>query len=588
MPYMSKRNTTSDGVVPIGSNLFGTCSTAGSTGAKVVTMPSFNVLVEGVTIHVYFANGNTAPLPTLQVGSTAAKAVICNGSQGGIWKSGSFVSFTYYGGEWVQNDVQDGKTYGLSLSGNTLSIVENGGSSSVTINDDDTTYTLSINGHTLTLTPSSGTAQSVTVPDDNTTYTISFANNTLTLTGSDGSTSTATITVTPLKYTKDAPNVGTKTNNVVQNDVTNNVADGGYALAEGFHTTASGQESHAEGSNTTASHSSSHAEGGGTTSSGIASHSEGYGTTASGNYGSHAEGYDTTASGEASHAEGYNSSASGQYSHASGSNTDAQRRSQTVIGEYNRLDTAGDDETKRGDSAFIIGNGWNNGAITVRQNAYRVDWGGNSHHMFGYSGGVPNQDLGANMYIRADDGNSESWTGRFGTTVYHASSGVRDAGAVGAVMGARHPSQPNIANYIIAIVNPDGTREYQVSDPARFRAAIGIPDAVTSSGSGTASNATWHWRKWASGKIEAWCSYAPTSATSTSVLVSPIRYKDLTISIPSGVFSAAPARVYATSYNNQIWVVHAIGASATSITCRIATLSSSNITPSVRFYCFTP
>lgn len=488
MPYMSKRNTTSDGVVPIGSNLFGTCTTAGSTGAKVVTMPAFNVLVEGVTIHVYFQNGNTSALPTLQVGSTAARPVICNGTQGGTWKSGSFVSFTYYGGEWVQNDVQDGKTYGLSVSGNTLSIVENGGSSSVTLTDDDTTYTLSISGHTLTLTPSSGTAQSVTVPDDNTTYTISFANNTLTLTGSDGSTSTATISVTPLKYTKDAPNSGTKTNNVVQNDVTNNVADGGYALAEGRRTTASGDTSHAEGEYTTASSSSSHAEGGGTTASGIASHAEGYGTDATGNYGSHSEGYGTVASGEASHAGGYSSSASGQYSHASGSNTNAQRRSQMVIGEYNRLDTAGDDETKRGTYAFIIGNGWNNGAITVRQDAFKVGWKGNTYHSFVYSGGVPNEDISANMWIRADDGSTEEWAGRFGTAVYHLSSGVRDAGAVGSFLCARHPTS-GTQNNIIAYVNPDNTREYYVSDPAAFRSAIGLtttavtPSITSSTGS---------------------------------------------------------------------------------------------------------
>ena len=192
--YVSKRNTTS-GVVPIGSNLFGTCSTASSTVNKVVTLSDFNVLTEGVTIHVYFTNKNTATQPMLQVGSTTAQAIRYNGSLAGQWESGSVISFTYYNGEWVQNDIQDANnvSYGLSLSGNTLSIVENGGSSSVEISTSDTTYTLSISGHTITLTPSSGTAQSVTVPDNNTTYSISISGNVITLTGSDGSTSTVTV-----------------------------------------------------------------------------------------------------------------------------------------------------------------------------------------------------------------------------------------------------------------------------------------------------------------------------------------------------------------------------------------------------------
>lgn len=112
-----------------------------------------------------------------------------------------------------------------------------------------------------------------------------------------------------------------------------------------------------------------------------------------------------------------------------------------------------------------------------------------------------------------------------------------------------------------------------------------VVDYVVSTGSGSASNAYWTWRKWASGKTEAWGSYAPSSAVSTSVWVSPIRYKDLTISIPSGVFSSTPGRIYGTSFNNQLWVVHAIGESATSITCRVATLSSNNVTMYIRLYC---
>jgi hypothetical protein len=63
-------------------------------------------------------------------------------------------------------------------------------------------------------------------------------------------------------------------------------ADGIYAVAEGFLTTASGDTSHAEGYLTTASGLRSHAEGQSTTASGFASHAEGFSTTASGDYSS--------------------------------------------------------------------------------------------------------------------------------------------------------------------------------------------------------------------------------------------------------------------------------------------------------------
>lgn len=202
MAYISKK-TTVNGVKPIGSNLFGTCSTASSTAQKDVTMADFDVLVSGVTIHVYFTHENTASNPTLKVGSTSAVAIKCNGASDGVWEDGAVISFTYNGANWVQNDAigsgggvtysisangdtvtltgSDGSTssatvadndttYGISISGNTLSLVEGGSGTQVTLPNDNTTYTISVSGHTLTLTPSSGTAQTVILPDDNTTY----------------------------------------------------------------------------------------------------------------------------------------------------------------------------------------------------------------------------------------------------------------------------------------------------------------------------------------------------------------------------------------------------------------------------------
>lgn len=142
MAYATKQNTT-NGVKPLGSNLYGICSTASATATKVVSMPDFDVLVEGVTIHVYFANKNTASNPTLQVGSTEAKVIMYNGQADGSWEDGGFISFTYYSGSWHQNDITVGGV----------------------------TYTFTISGHTMTITGSDGSVQTVTLPDDDTKYT---------------------------------------------------------------------------------------------------------------------------------------------------------------------------------------------------------------------------------------------------------------------------------------------------------------------------------------------------------------------------------------------------------------------------------
>lgn len=203
MAYITKK-TTQNGVKPIGSNLFGLCSTASSSSQKSVTMPDFNVLVSGVTIHVYFVYSNTAQNPTLAVGSTQGVPILRNGTNSGKWSSGSVISFTYDGTNWIQNDADDGSesiTYGLSLNGNQLSLVEGGQSSSVTLTDDDTTYSLSISGNVLTLTDSDGNHDDVTLPSNSdTTYTISISGHTLTLTPSSGSPQTITLPDNDTKY----------------------------------------------------------------------------------------------------------------------------------------------------------------------------------------------------------------------------------------------------------------------------------------------------------------------------------------------------------------------------------------------------
>ena len=122
------------------------------------------------------------------------------------------------------------------------------------------------------------------------------------------------------------------------------------------------------------------------TSSGIGSWAEGWSTVASGDYShaegwesrsngdcSHAEGWETKAKGVCSHVEGKFSEANGEGSHAQNWGTIAQCRSQTTIGEYNKIDTTGTDAI-RGNYAFIIGNGRDEYS---RSNALTVDWQGN-------------------------------------------------------------------------------------------------------------------------------------------------------------------------------------------------------------------
>lgn len=104
MGYIGKasiNNTT----YPIGATLYGTCNTAAATVEKAVTCADFDTFITGVTIHVWFAYGNTATSPTLNVNSKGAKAIKLNGDSPGAavdrsWPSGAMVSFTYDGTSW--------------------------------------------------------------------------------------------------------------------------------------------------------------------------------------------------------------------------------------------------------------------------------------------------------------------------------------------------------------------------------------------------------------------------------------------------------------------------------------------------------
>lgn len=86
--------------------LYGTCSTAADTAAKVVVCSDFDVLSSGRTINVKFTNTNSVVNPTLNVNSTGAKSIKVSGttSPGATtslsWKAGAVVSFVYDGTYW--------------------------------------------------------------------------------------------------------------------------------------------------------------------------------------------------------------------------------------------------------------------------------------------------------------------------------------------------------------------------------------------------------------------------------------------------------------------------------------------------------
>lgn len=87
---------------------YGTCSTAGSTAAKVVTSSNFK-LFTGARISVYFTYANTAANPTLNVNGTGAKSIRAYG--GALtanspynWIAKTDVEFVYSGTYWHMVD----------------------------------------------------------------------------------------------------------------------------------------------------------------------------------------------------------------------------------------------------------------------------------------------------------------------------------------------------------------------------------------------------------------------------------------------------------------------------------------------------
>jgi len=91
-------------------SMYGTCTTAAATAAKVVTVvtPTPADLISlkaGMTIAVKFTNANTAASPTLNVDGLGAKPIHYRGAvlatSVGAWSANQYVLFKYDGTNWI-------------------------------------------------------------------------------------------------------------------------------------------------------------------------------------------------------------------------------------------------------------------------------------------------------------------------------------------------------------------------------------------------------------------------------------------------------------------------------------------------------
>jgi hypothetical protein len=127
---------------------YGVCSTAAETQIKEVEIPGL-VVVTGVTIHVSFANANTASSPKLSVNGSTAKYMVQYGSiaigttaSTNGWQAGAVVSFTYNGTYWVRD-----QGYNTNSTYSNVSLGNGIGSCTPVSGSTDLTVTLS--GYTL-------------------------------------------------------------------------------------------------------------------------------------------------------------------------------------------------------------------------------------------------------------------------------------------------------------------------------------------------------------------------------------------------------------------------------------------------------
>lgn len=95
----------------------------------------------------------------------------------------------------------------------------------------------------------------------------------------------------------------------------------------------------------------------------------------------------------------------------------------------------------------------------------------------------------------------------------------------------------------------------------------------------------WRYRKWKSGKVEAWYYYSATGSV-FDVWSAPVRYKDISITIPDGIFdSSQNPKAFATSTSNQNWVGFASANIANNaVNVRLLTVVANSLNIYLNFY----
>lgn len=149
-----------------------------------------------------------------------------------------------------------------------------------------------------------------------------------------------------------------------------------------------------------------------------------------------------------------------------------------------------------------------------------------------------------------------------------------------ATEGTRFNAQTfnGIADEIIQTADDNIITQAQLNQiKARVGVGGGLYDVLYALGGSYIDNEVsaddvWTYRKWENGTVEAWASLSLGSQTG-NVWVSPIRYVDLTVDIPSGIFTEAP-KAFGVSRSNQWWVNSINASSATRINTRILTLAA--------------
>lgn len=108
-----------------------------------------------------------------------------------------------------------------------------------------------------------------------------------------------------------------------------------------------------------------------------------------------------------------------------------------------------------------------------------------------------------------------------------------------------------------------------------------IADYITEQG----TSSSWYYRKWNSGKVEAWTTYNAGSQT-PSKWTDYMYYKDINVAIPSGIFSATPTNVQANNIGTdyQFSVFCAVPTSTTNIRVRAIKPNSGGATPILSIY----